>query len=247
MNKIYLIILIILSFSSLVIAGPPFDTDDPEPVEFQNWEIYVSSHSVHDAGGWSGTAPHMEVNYGVIPELQLHVIAPLAFNSPSDGKSTYGISDAELGFKYRFVKETSSLPQIGIFPLVELPTGSQSRGLGNGNTQVFLPVWIQKSFGEWTSYGGTGYWINPGSGNKNWWFTGLQIQRKFTDNLNIGAEIYHTTAKTEDDFPETRFNIGLVFDANEHHHILFSAGRSIKGTTFLQGYIGYQFTFGPKG
>ena len=131
--------------------------------------------------------------------------------------------------------------------MVELPTGSQSRGLGNGNTQVFLPVWIQKSFGEWTSYGGTGYWINPGSGNKNWWFTGLQIQRKFTDNLNIGAEIYHTTAKTEDDFPETRFNIGLVFDANEHHHILFSAGRSIKGTTFLQGYIGYQFTFGPKG
>jgi hypothetical protein len=29
---------------------------------------------------------------------------------------------------------------------------------------------VQKSAGDWSTYGG-GYWINPGVGNKNFWFT----------------------------------------------------------------------------
>jgi len=41
--------------------------------------------------------------------------------------------------------------------------------------QAFLPVWMQKDVGDWTVYGGGGYWINPGAGQKNWWFTGLAV------------------------------------------------------------------------
>ena len=26
-----------------VLAGPPFLTDDPEPVDYQNWEFYIAS------------------------------------------------------------------------------------------------------------------------------------------------------------------------------------------------------------
>ena len=29
-----------------VLAGPPFLTDDPEPVDYQNWEFYVASMHV---------------------------------------------------------------------------------------------------------------------------------------------------------------------------------------------------------
>jgi hypothetical protein len=130
--------------------------------------------------------------------------------------------------------------------LIELPTGNQTKGLGSGNTQVFIPVWLQKSFGKWSTYGGTGYWINPGTGNKNYWFTGLQLQRQITDNFNVGAEIYHTTEKSETENSDTRFNIGMVFDASEHHHILFSIGRSFNNSVLMQGYIGYQLTLGSE-
>jgi hypothetical protein len=246
MKRLILIFIFIFSFASLAEAGPPYDTDDPEPVEFQHCEIYCSSRPVHDVDGWSGTAPHFEANYGALPELQLHIIAPLAFNAPNNGSTTYGFSDAEVGFKYRFVKESKTLPQIGIFPLIELPTGNQTKGLGSGNTQVFIPVWLQKSFGKWSTYGGTGYWINPGTGNKNYWFTGLQLQRQITDNFNVGAEIYHTTEKSETENSDTRFNIGMVFDASEHHHILFSIGRSFNNSVLMQGYIGYQLTLGSE-
>ena len=50
-------------------GGPPFLTDDPEPVDYQNWEFYIASMHTQTADGWSGTAPHIEINYGVITNV----------------------------------------------------------------------------------------------------------------------------------------------------------------------------------
>lgn len=239
-NNIFFIILLI-TFSDCIIAGPPYDTDDPEPVDLHHWEFYISSHSTHNDAGWSGTLPHFEVNYGVINNVQLHVIIPLAYNFPSQGSNIYGPGDAELGVKLRFVQEGKTMPMIGIFPLLEVPTGSEYRGLGNGKPQIFLPVWLQKSFGKWQTYGGTGYWLNPGTDKKNWWYFGWMLQRQFTKKLNAGIEIYHTPADNNS-VNETRFNIGAVYDFTDHHHLLFSAGRGFNGPVKAQMYIGYQLT-----
>jgi hypothetical protein len=245
-KSIFIIIVLFFTTFTIAIAGPPYDTDDPEPVDFQHWEFYLSSRPVHQDAGWNGTAPHAEVNYGAVNNLQLHIIIPMVFNSPQTGNSNYGFGDVELGFKYRFIKETSSMPQIGIFPQVDLPTGNQNKGLGNGGAQIFLPVWIQKSFGKWTTYGGTGYRISNGAGNKNSVYIGALIQNQVKENLSIGVEVYHVSTQTVDGEAENRFNIGAVYDVTDNHHILVSAGRSLNGSTLFQGYIGYQLTFGPK-
>ncbi len=47
--------------------GLPFLTDDPQPMEFEHWEIYVASIDFKTAGGWVGDGPHVEINYGVVP------------------------------------------------------------------------------------------------------------------------------------------------------------------------------------
>jgi hypothetical protein len=226
-------------------AGPPFVTDDPEPVEYQQWEFYVASQHIQSAGGWSGTAPHIEVNYGVFPNVQLHLIAPLAYSLPSNGDSHYGYGDTEFGCKFRMVQETDQMPQIGCFPLVEIPTGRESAGLGGGHVQAFLPLWLQKSFGDWSIYGGGGYGINPGTGNENWGFSGIVVQRKITENMILGAEVYHHTTMETGGDGDTAFNLGTVIDITEHQHLLFSAGRSIDGPAEFQAYLGYQLTFGP--
>ena len=67
-------------------GGPPFITDDPEPVDYQHWEFYIASQDSKLGGDWSGTAPHFELNYGVVPDVQLHLIAPLAYDAPPDGR-----------------------------------------------------------------------------------------------------------------------------------------------------------------
>ena len=74
-------------------AGPPYITDDPEPVDYRHWEIYLASMLSHDGAGWSGTLPHTEVNYGAAQNLQLHVIAPASFNHPDGETVSSGYGD----------------------------------------------------------------------------------------------------------------------------------------------------------
>ncbi|HXX35905.1 MAG TPA: transporter [Thermodesulfobacteriota bacterium] len=234
------------ALAGISFAGPPFVTDDPEPVEYRHWEIYLASQNAKDKDGWSGTAPHFEVNYGAWSNLQLHLIAPLAYVKPDDGPSHYGFGDLELGAKYRFIQESDWRPMVGTFLIFDLPTGNSSRGLGSGHLRTFLPIWLQKSWGPWTSYGGGGYWINPGSENKNYWFFGWQVQRDLSKIITLGAEVFYNTPTANGEGGRTGFNVGTIINFTDEHHLLFSAGRDIHGQNRFSTYISYQLTFGPR-
>jgi outer membrane putative beta-barrel porin/alpha-amylase len=240
------VIFCIVAAAQLASAGPPFNTDDPEPVEYQHWEVYLASRSLHDKGGWSGTLPELEVNYGVIPNLQLHLIAPVSYVAPAHDGTRFGYGDTELGAKYRFFEETEFLPQVGAFPLVELPSGDRKRGLGTGHVEAFFPIWLQKSFEPWTTYGGGGYWVNPGKGNRNWWFIGWELQREVFPGLILGAEVFHETPSEKDGESDTRLNFGAIYDFSDSYHLLLSAGHTVQGPSGFQSYIAFQITFGPE-
>src|SRR5262249_25078577 len=172
-----------------------------------------------------------------------------AFDAPEHGRNSFGYGDTEVGAKFRFVQETEHRPQVGVYPLVVLPTGNASRGLGAGRVQAFLPLWLQKSWGDperlWTTYGGGGYWINPGSGNRDWWYVGALLQRRVTDSLVLGGEIFHKTAQETDSNGSTWINAGAIFDVDETFHLLASAGHDIAGDSGFQAYAGVRFNFGP--
>jgi hypothetical protein len=217
---------------------------DPEPVGYQHWEVDVASQISKDKNGSSGTAPHLEVNYGLLPDLDLHTIVPLVYVNPNDGSKNYGFGDIELGLKYRFVQESDRFPMIGTFPLVEMPTGDHNRGLGSGHVRAFFPLWLQKSWEGWITYGGGGYWINPGSENKNYWFIGWVVQRDLTKKITIGTELFHTTPQANEEGSHIGFNLGGIFNFTEMHHLLFSTGRDIHGSNRFSMFIAYQLTFG---
>jgi hypothetical protein len=228
------------------LAGPPFVTDDPDTTEYKHWEIDISSIYTHTAGTDFAQVPAVEVDYGLIPDVQLHVISPFAYDRSPGSNGQYGYSDTEVGVKYRFFHETDYLPEMGTFPLAEVQTGDASRGLGNGKTQVFVPIWLQKSFGkdkEWTTFGGGGFWYNPGHDHQNFGRFGWALQRDLDEHLTIGAEIYHETSMDVGDHGHTAFNIGDYLNFDEHNHILFSAGRDIQGPNRFACYVAYQLTF----
>lgn len=227
-------------------AGPPYTTDDPEPVPLRHWELYLSGTRMTDGSDRTGDAPHVEVNFGAAPGLQLHLIAPVSYARLGAEPTTWGIGDVELGAKYRFVEETEGRPQIGTFPLVELPFGNAERGLGTGHVRAFLPLWVQKAFGAWTTYGGGGYWINPGAGNRDYWFAGWQVQVQAAHAFAPGVEVYYQSPSTATGSSEVRFNAGFILDLDESSHILFSAGRAVHGCDCSQAYAAYLFTFGPS-
>jgi hypothetical protein len=230
-------------------AGPPFVTDDPQPVDLHHWEVYGFSALTHVQGDTSGTLSGVEINYGAAPNLQLHVIAPLAFDEPQGGAALAGIGDLELGAKVRLVDRDKDdwWPQIGVFPLVEVPTGNARRGLGGGTAREYLPVWLQWDVGKWTSYGGGGLWLNPGVGNRNYWFAGWLLQYQLTDNLALGGEVFHQTVDSFTGKDTTGFNLGGIYDITGHYHLLFSAGRGLQNASTaneISYYFAIQWT-GP--
>jgi len=237
---VLIFILILLSIKPLY-SGPPFGTDDPEPVNFKHWEYYISSVNNHQTGVWSGTAPHIELNYGLIQNVQVHLLMPLNYIGSHQHGATFGYADTEFGIKFRFVQESENSPQIGTFPILEIPT-IKNPELSNGKTKIYLPVWLQKSWGKLTTYGGAGYWINPGTNNKNWIFSGWEIQYDFSKVITLGGEIYYHSANTKDSSYETGFNIGGSLNPSEKIHFIFSAGHTFTKDNAFTSYLGLLFT-----
>ncbi len=219
-------------------AGPPFLTDDPEPVPLGGWELYAASQwtAGHDAA--AATAPHFEVNYGALPGLQLHAIVPAALAWTRGAGTEYGVGDIELGFKLRLLEERPHLPSIGIFPLLTLPTGSETRGLGAGAVQGVIPVWLQKGFGRWLSYGGAGVELDK---DQNAVFVGWLVQRQLSPRVALGAEAF-VRAPLDGEQADLQLDLGAVVDFSDHSHFLISAGPAFRADHSAQGYLAYLFT-----
>jgi hypothetical protein len=151
-----------------------------------------------------------------------------------------------VGVKYRFLQESLDVPQAAFFPQVNVPTGDAAKGLGSGQFQFLLPLWIQKSWGPWTTYGGGGYWISPGTGSQNWVFVGWEIQRDLSTFFTLGAEVFYHSPNITSQNDSVGFNLGGFINFDEINHIVFSAGKDfIQPEYQFTGFLAYEWTFPP--
>jgi hypothetical protein len=255
----YTVALGVLFASATAHAGPPFQTDDPDPVEFRHFEMYAFELSDGTTqGGTTLAAPAYEVNYGVVPNVQLHLILPFTTVFAPDGPNQRGFGDTELGVKLRIFKETKSSPEVGIFPFFEFPSGNVDKGLGVGKTWYRMPLWLQKSWGpedrQWTSYGGGGEVVNSAAGYANGYkdypFSGLLVQRQLTKKLTLGTELFGHGAEGEaatSTRASTMLDLGGIYEFKPGFDLLFAAGRSVYGQPETYTYLSLYWTWGPGG
>lgn len=231
-------------------AGPPFVTDDPEPVENGHWEINSAVTGFRSGVGTTAFAPQIDVNYGTAPGVQLHVMPQMAYNSSggeSAGPRAYGVGDTEFGVKLRFVDETGPAGgwMFGTYPFYEAPTGNARRGLGAGAPSVYLPFWLQWTGGGWTTFGGGGYWIDSGAGRRNAWAAGWVALYQFTPDLQLGGEVFARTAEAVGAHGAVGFNVGGTYDLRKDGALLFSVGRGIVNASYTDEtawYLGIRIT-----
>ncbi len=238
-------------------AGPPFQTDDPEPVDYRHYEFYTFGTADGTGVEMDTAGPAVEFNWGVAPNVQLHIIIPAAAIFPANnpnyapagtGPNAFGLGDIEMGVKFRFVKETKHCPMIGTFPMFEAPAGDPNRGLGVGKGWAKLPVWAQKSFGPWTTYGGVGETVVPQTGYKNFTYGGWLVQRDIGKKWTLGTEVFahgaegiataQTRASTLVDFG------GYYYFRNPGFQLLFCYGHAIAGQPETYAYLGLYWTWG---
>jgi hypothetical protein len=252
--------LAVILASASVWAGPPFQTDDPEPIDYKNYEFYTFASADGTNVEMDTVGPAVEFNWGALPNVHLHIIVPLAAVFPSNnpayapsgtGPNAVGIGDIETGIKYRFIQESKHRPMVGTFVMFELPAGNANLGLGVGKTWYKLPIWAQKSFGPWTTYGGAGETVFSNSpGYRNFPFAGWLVQRDIGKKWTLGAEtFYHgpegaaaaqTRAAALVDFG------GYYKFRDPGFQLLFAYGHTLAGQSENYAYLGLYWTWGKQ-
>jgi hypothetical protein len=257
------VLLILLGVGrSAALAGPPFQTDDPEPIDYKNYEFYTFASADGTPVEMDSVGPAIEFNWGALPNVHLHIILPLAEIFPSnnpafapsgEGPSAIGLGDIETGIKYRFIQESKHRPQIGTFVMFELPSGSAPKGLGVGKTWYKVPLWAQKSFGPWTTYGGGGETLfDHAEGYRDFPFAGWLLQRDIGKKWTLGTEVFY---HGPEGFATPQTGYATLLDVGGYYkfrdpgfQLLFSYGHSVAGQTENYAYLGLYWTWGkPAG
>ena len=238
--------------------GPPYQTDDPVPVDLHHYEFYIFGSADGTPAEMDSQGPAFEFNWGAIPRVQLHAILPWGVAAPSNnpaylpggtGGTYFGLTDTELGAKIAYIKERKYVPQIGTFTMFEMPTGSYSRGLGVGKVWYRLPVWLQKNFGNWLLDGGAGETVVPQTGYRDFPYGGFLLKYTFGERMEVGGEVF---AHGKEGFaaPQTQastlVDLGGVyhFKRDPNEQFLFAYGHSVAGQTENYAYVGMYWTWG---
>jgi hypothetical protein len=222
--------------SGTAIAGPPYVSDDPEPTDYQHYEIYLFTDGMTARDGTSG-ASGVDFNYGGMPDLQLTAVTPVAFDSPTAGSTVAGLGNIELAAKYRFLHQSENGWDAAVFPRVFLP--SASARVGNRHASLFLPLWLEKDWGDWSTFGGGGCELNRGSGSQDFCQAGWVLARQVLPNLQIGAEIVHQTADTKGGRAATGAGVGVRYDINDNFHLLGYLGPGLQNPAETARYSWY--------
>ena len=225
------------------LAGPPYLSDDPEPTDYQHYEIYAFTNGINARGGTSGEGG-IDFNYGGAPNLQLTATIPLAYDFPAAGASAIGLGNIELAAKYRFLTQQNFGLDVAVFPRVFLP--SASANVGTQHASFLLPVWLQKDWGKWSVFGGGGCAINRGGNSRDFCEAGVVVTRQVRTDLQVGLELFHQSADTIGGKDMTSIGSGARYDVNDHLHLLGYVGRGIQNadeTARLNWYASVLFTF----
>ncbi|TXH04359.1 MAG: hypothetical protein E6R07_08315 [Nevskiaceae bacterium] len=209
-------------------AGPPYVADDPQPTDFRHYEIYFFASSQGGSAG-NGGAAGIDFNYGGAPDLQLTTVLPVAYGHPAGRRAVSGLGNIELAAKYRFLHQSDWGWDVAVFPRIFLR--STSGQVGNQHASYLLPVWLQRDWGNWSTFGGGGCELNRGDDSRSFCQWAWALARQFTPDLQIGAELQHQGADAAGARPSTGIGLGLHFDATPNLHLLGYASRGVQNTT----------------
>lgn len=251
-------LLLMLAASTLRAQGPPFQTDDPVPVDLHHYEFYIFGATDGTPVEQDAAGPAFEFNWGAIPRVQLHTVLPFAILGPQNRKTyapagqgpvQFGLTDMELGAKIAWIKESKHVPQIGSFTMFEIPTGDSGKGLGVGKVWYKLPIWLQKNYGKWLLDGGAGETVVPQTGYHDFPYGGFLVKREINERIELGVEVFSHGGEgplTPQYQAATLIDIGGYYHFKHHpnQQFLFSYGHSVAGQTENYGYVAMYWTWG---
>jgi hypothetical protein len=140
-----------------------------------------------------------------------------------------GLGDIPIVIAHQVLDEGESAPAVTLRAGVELPTGSESNGFGNGGWDWGGGVIAQKSWGRWTATAGADYvvtarpssFVGSGVDASDDFDMQLGVEYRWNDALSLLAGIVATSPVTDDltimeiDSDIVSADVGIAFDLGE--------------------------------
>ncbi len=151
---------VLLSLFALAItarAQQPFVTDDADTTEKGKFHLEISNEFDYLQRSSLPTKnqnfARAEIDYGLLKNIEINFQSTFLtlVNAKGNGsRFTDGFGDISFGVKYKISgeREDSRLPAFAVSAFLQLPTGSNKRGLGSGKMTYGFNTIAQKSVGE---------------------------------------------------------------------------------------------------
>jgi hypothetical protein len=226
----------VLSLVQPASAGPPYQSDDPEPTDYKHYEIYTFSNGTATRDGRNGETG-IDFNYGGAPNLQLTATLPVNWDSPRASGPRFGLGNIELAAKYRFLRQDTFGWDVAFFPRVFLP--SPSRSVADSHGALLLPIWVQKDWSnDWSTFGGGGCVVSTKHA-QDFCLAGWVVTHKVLPNLQLGVELFRQTADSAGTPASSSVGVGVTYDLNDHYHLLGYMRRGIQNANQTDQYSWY--------
>lgn len=138
-----------------------------------------------------------------------------------------GLGDVPIVWTQRVVTESPSAPAIALRAGIELPTGSEARGFGNGGIDFGGGVLLEKSWGDFTLTGGIDYvvtqrpssFVGSGVDAADLVYANSGLEWRCSDAVSLFAGLRYTSEATRDLLieeigdPVLELDLGVLFDA----------------------------------
>ncbi len=140
-KKIALSVMTLLAtiMASNAMAAPPMVSEDNDILNPMQNELELTTQFDRvQYSGVNGKDKNMtigaQLKRGVAPDVEVSVLLPYTRTKPVGASKESGIGDVELAGKWRYYNQNGV--QMGVKGIVQLPTGDEKKGLGNGKANV---------------------------------------------------------------------------------------------------------------
>ena len=168
----------------------PTRVEDAYPAERYAFELLIP-YRVEREGGVTVHASVLELEYGLLPNAQVGVKAPLAVVR-AGGTTTTGLSGLRVFALYNFNTESLVLPAFSLRTDVTFPVGS----LGGSDTHVTVKGIVTRSFGRTRLHLNGAYSFGPDGtpaaveAAERWWYGAALDRTLFRQSVLVIGEVY---------------------------------------------------------
>lgn len=216
-------LILLAALPSMAGAALPLETEDTGTTERVEVEVAAVYQSATD--GDSGDLA-VAVNVGVLVNLEASVAGTLAVDDPAGGKTESGLGDAFLGVKYRFLDEATPWPALLARVTLQLPTGDETRGLGEGHVNIGLLLAASRTLGAVILTGNVGYTVTTGDADADVVLLTASVEWAVSGPWRVVGEVVGEIAVGRDADDTAVVRLGFtwdVFDAGDAKGLLRKA------------------------